>query len=132
MASDTEEEDVPVVVLEDPDDELLRVLREAQRLLFVHPIAAQAAFSAFVAEGRAFAKTPDGARWKARLEGSALMRRVATLWDTASLNLLEERPAGLLPSRLLDVVVMAAGRTPLDALLARLVDHGDGNPADTT
>ena len=45
---------VPRLVVRDPEDELLTLLREIQYLLLEHPVAAQAAFSAFVAEGRRF------------------------------------------------------------------------------
>jgi|SRR5579859_4703980 len=121
-------EQEPVVVLRDCDEELTHVLRQAQRVLLVHPLAAQAAFAALMAEGRAFAQTAEGAAWKARLERSELVERVAVLWDNVTWNLLEESPETL-PSRLLDVVVMAAGIAPLDGLLARLF-RVDGEGAD--
>jgi len=124
-------DDGPVVVLRDRDDELANVLREAQRLLLLHPIAAQAAFGALMAEGRAFAETPEGALWKARLKDSETVERVATLWENVTLNLLEES-AGILPSRLLDVLVMAADIAPLDRFLSRLFPVGDAGSEEAT
>ena len=116
--------DEPVIVLRAADDELAHVLLEAQKLLLVHPIAAQSAFAALIAEGRAFAETPEGADWKVRLENSELVARVATLWENVTFNVLEEEGT-LLPTRLLDVIVMAAGIAPLDGFLARLLRKDD-------
>jgi hypothetical protein len=131
VSDEAHADDGPVVVLRDRDDELAHVLREAQRLLLLHPIAAQAAFGALMAEGRAFAQTPEGALWKARLEGSETVERVATLWENVTLNLLEES-AGIVPSRLLDVVVMAAGIAPLDRFLSRLFPVEDAGSEGAT
>src|SRR5580704_13030669 len=41
-----------------PDGELGAILRRAQLLLLKHPVAAQAAYAALIAEGRRFAATP--------------------------------------------------------------------------
>src|SRR5580693_1180923 len=47
------------------DGALGEILRRAQLLLLKHPVAAQAAFAALIAEGRRFAATPEGAEWAA-------------------------------------------------------------------
>ena len=49
------------------DDALLQLMRRAAAVVLKHPVAAQAAFAALVAEGRAFAKTEEGARLDATL-----------------------------------------------------------------
>jgi hypothetical protein len=102
------------------DDALLAPLRRAQRLLLEHPAAAQRLFSALVAEGRQYAHTPEGAALAARLEGSELIRRGRIVWDVATLNVLEESPRALLPTRLMDAFVQATAVEALEPFLARL------------
>src|SRR5580692_407187 len=58
-----------------PDTELSAILRRAQLVLLKHPVAAQAAYAALIAEGRRFAATPEGAEWAAALAGSEELRR---------------------------------------------------------
>ena len=57
---------IPAIELHDFDEATLRVLQSVQRMLLKHPIAFQAAFSALIAEGEAFAATPEGQELKAR------------------------------------------------------------------
>ncbi|WP_437994900.1 hypothetical protein WMF26_26125 [Sorangium sp. So ce185] len=117
-------DDVPAprVVLHDPEDELAVVLRTAQQLLLRYPAAAQALFRAFAAEGRAFAQTPEGQRWREELSGSELIRRGRVVWEVGTLNLLEEDADTMLPSKLLDAIVHTAGVDALEPLLSRLFE----------
>ncbi|WP_437805113.1 hypothetical protein [Sorangium sp. So ce1078] len=117
-------DDVPAprVVLHDPEDELTVVLRTAQQLLLRYPAAAQALFRAFVAEGRVFAQTPEGRRWREELSNSELIRRGRVVWEVGTLNLLEEDADTLLPSKLLDAIVYTAGVDALEPLLSRLFE----------
>ena len=46
------------------DAEMLELLSRAQHFLMSHPLMAQTAFSALVAEGRRFAATEEGNRWQ--------------------------------------------------------------------
>lgn len=110
------------VVLRDPEDELAQVLRRAQLLLIQHPVAAQAIFRAFVAEGRAFAETAEGRRLREELAGSELIRRGRVVWEVGTLNLLEEDGETVLPSKLLDAVVQAAGVEALEPFLSKLFE----------
>lgn len=110
---------LPLYRLRD-DDPVLAVLRHAQSLLVKHPVAAQALFSAFTAEGRAYARTPDGQRWKRRLVDSELIRRGRVLWEVGTLNILEETPSGPIPSRIADAMVLALSRADLEGLLRHL------------
>jgi hypothetical protein len=100
--------------------EAVALLQLVQRAVFEHPIAAQAAFAALVAEGRAFAKTAEGAAWQERLLGSALLEKAEALWEGVTLNVLEENADTLVPSRILDVLVKLLHEHALDTVLAKL------------
>lgn len=115
------EPEAPVVELVfDEDSELLATLRAAQAAMLAHPAAAQALFSVLVAEGRRFGATPEGEAWRARLEGSALIRRGRVVWEVGTLNVLEESPEGVLPTQIVDAIARAAAHQALEPLLARL------------
>ena len=120
---------LPRVVLGPGDDDLAEMLHEAQLLLLRYPAAAQAAFKALVAEGRRFAETPQGRRWRSRLAGSELVRRGRILWEGSALDMLEESGNTVLPSSLLDAVLSALTGGNLDAILAQisLTDPTDAN-----
>jgi hypothetical protein len=112
----------PRVVLGTPQDDLASWLREAQILMVQYPAAAQALFRAFVAEGRRFAKTTEGRRWRDELASSELIRRGRVVWEVGTLNLLEEDGETVLPSKLLDAVVQAAGVAELEPFLSKLFE----------
>jgi hypothetical protein len=99
---------------------LLELLRRLQRLMLKHPVAAQAAFTALVAEGRRFAATPEGAAWKATLAGSELVRNGRQLFGALSLELLEEDSSTVVPSAYLEALFQAARSPELEALLCQL------------
>jgi hypothetical protein len=103
------------------DDELVRILREGQFLILRHPVAAQAALRALVAEGRRFAETAAGRRWKDRLARSELIRRGRMVWQGSVLNMLEENSDTPLPSAFLDALLAAAASEDLPALLSQLL-----------
>ncbi len=107
---------------EQPEDELSSALQNAHRLLLKHPVAARAAFRALAAEGRRFAATPEGKQWAARLAGSDLMRRGRSLWEVATLGMLEERSTQMLPTQLLDALCHAVARPDLEPALARAAE----------
>ncbi|MCP3100723.1 hypothetical protein LZ198_17780 [Myxococcus sp. K15C18031901] len=98
--------DVPTAT--SPDDTLEDLLMKAQLLVLHHPVAAQAAYAALVAEGRRFAESTEGAKWRDTLMDSPLVQRARTLWEKTTLSLLEEVPVGLLPSTLIDILVAAS------------------------
>lgn len=105
-------------------------LSRLQALFIEHPLAAQAAFSALIAEGRRFAATPDGAAWKSALASSDIVRQGRQVWDALALNLLEENTSTVLPSAYLEAFFQAATSSGLDGVLKRLRaaamggDHG--------
>ena len=109
----------PRIELRDPEPMEVALLRRLQVMLLKHPVAAQAIFTALVAEGRRFAATPDGAAWQARLAQSSLLQRARLVFDLTTLGLLEERPEGDLPSSYLDALFMASGGE-VDGLLNEL------------
>lgn len=121
---------VPQVVLEPPEDERMRILRGLQRIVLEHPIAAQGAFAALVAEGRRFAETAEGSRLRERLVRSPLLQRVRTGFDAATLWMLEEKSASELPSTYVDVLLAAAQGRGLEPLIDRLLREPLGGRAD--
>jgi hypothetical protein len=111
-----------------PEREQVQLLRRMQALLLQHPLAAQAAFSALLAEGRRFAATSEGAVWKEALAGSDLVRNGRLLWDVLSLNLLEEEPSTVVPSSYLEALFRAASSSNLEALMRRLREASEEEP----
>lgn len=104
------------------------LLQQLQLLLLKHPLAAQAAFSALVAEGRRFAATPEGAAWKASLAASDLVRNGRQLWDALTLNLLEEDASTVVPSAYLEALFRVATSPELEAVLRELRETLTGAP----
>jgi len=99
-----QDQSIPHVIVTDPDDDATAILRDLQYSVIRNPAAAQAIFSALVAEGREFAATEAGKRWKERFEKSDLLRRVRTFWGNSYFNLLDDDPGTVLPSSLLDAL----------------------------
>src|SRR5579872_2706306 len=98
---------LPTVHLSEPD-EAASILRQLQSLVLKHPVAAKAAFNALIAEGRAFARTPEGKAWRDRLIGSELLHRARLVLDFPGLSLLELDSSTVLPSAYLDAIFMLA------------------------
>lgn len=110
------------IELREPDDALHRALLGLQRAILRHPVAAQALFATFVAEGRRYAETPEGAAWKERLAGTDLIHRTRVVWDVTTLRMLEDDPDVLLPSAIVDALVQVARRDDLEPFLSRLFE----------
>jgi hypothetical protein len=110
------------------DDQLLDRLRRAQRVLADHPVAARAAISALIAEGRRFAVTPEGQRWQAALVDSPLVRRGRAVWEALRLPLLAVNDASAPPSSHVETFLDVLEAPALEPLLARLfAAHGGPN-----
>jgi hypothetical protein len=120
----------PRIELRNPVATELSTLRALQRILLTHPVAAQAAFTALVAEGRRFAATPEGEVWRARLVNSSLLQQARLVFDLSTVGLLEERTDGALPTSYLDVLFMIASGGDADSLLNQLFWAGGERPAD--
>ena len=114
----------------EPDDELSRLLWHAHVLLMKHPVAARAAFRALAAEGKRFAETEEGARWKRRLAGSELIARGRSVWEVATLGMLDESTR-VLPTQFVDMLSYAAGLADLEPALARATEPRATEPRAT-
>jgi hypothetical protein len=122
--------ELPRVALGEPEDDLAALLRKAQLLIIKYPLAAQAVFRAFVAEGRRFGETAEGQRWREELRGSDLVRRGRVVWEVGTLNVLEEESESALPSKLVDVFVRATAVRALEPFLSRIFEPGGLDEAD--
>lgn len=108
----------------------LAVLQKLQGVLLAHPVAAQAAFAALIAEGRRFAETPAGRSWQQLLVGSPLLRRARAPWDAATLWMLEEGSPDVLPSAFVDALCSVAQRPDAEAALERMLTRARGGSGD--
>ena len=117
--SDTQDPDVPELWIDDPEPAIIELLRSLQHAALAHPEASAALFSAFVAEGRAYAQTSEGARLKSAILGSVLLERALLVWEAASLFIPQH--TGPLPSSVLDAISNAASSDRRDAILQRLL-----------
>ncbi len=111
----------------EPTDDLSALLAELRWLVLKHPVAARAAFRALLAEGRRFAETEDGARWKHRLHGSELVRRGQAIWEIGTMNLLDDEGT-VLPTQLIDAFCYATTRRNLEPELARVFEPDHDEP----
>lgn len=110
------------LLVDEPDDELSRLLFELRWLVIKHPVAAQAAYRALVAEGRRFAQTDEGRAWRERLERSELVRRGTALFELGTLGMLDGDTDRVLPTQLVDAFARAAARRDLEEALARRLE----------
>ena len=110
----------PRVELTDPAPAELELVRSLQRVLLKYPTASQAAFATLVSEGRRFAQTTEGARWRARLRGSSLLQQVRLVFDLSSLGMLQEGESDDVPSSYLDALFMIASSGDADGRLNQL------------
>jgi hypothetical protein len=124
MVSHPHEPALPRIELQDPTSLEVDLLHQLQRVLLLHPVACQAAFTALVAEGRRFASTEDGRAWRDRLVGSALLREVRLAFDLSTLGLLEEEAGAALPSNYLDALFMIASGGDTDGVLNQAFWNG--------
>lgn len=102
-----EADSLPTVYL-DGSETTRRMLRRLQEFVLKHPVAAKATFSSLVAEGTAYAQTPEGKQWRDKLAASELIHRARLILDLPGLSILARDGAGLLPSAYVDAVFMLA------------------------
>ncbi len=105
--------------LKDEPDSALTALFEA---LSRHPIAAQALFAALVAEGRAYARTAEGAELRRRLERSDLALRMRAVWDVLTAGSLVEDADVVLPSAVVEAIARAAMQARPELVAARAIE----------
>ena len=89
-------------------DSAQQVLENLHRVILTHPVACQALFSALRAEGLAFMQTERGRVLAERLSRSELIHRARMAWEASSRSILDETPAGVLPSTYLDALFLVA------------------------
>jgi hypothetical protein len=111
---------LPTIELHDFEARAVRVLRTLQLALLKHPVAAQAAFNALVAEGRKYGATVEGRQLREQLERSELVHRARLVFDFGTLSLLEHNPPEILPSAYIDVLFMLGGSERSDDVLEHL------------
>ncbi len=114
---------LPRLILHD-DNTLLRLLHFFQRLLVRNPQAARAILQALVAEGRRFAGTPDGQRWKKSLSTSALVQHGRLIWQAYGLDSLLDSEPVLVPSDWLDYLIDGIEKADLETILSQLMMEG--------
>ena len=128
------EHDLPRLILEKPlentsepesdagdDDALARFLVEMQRLVARYPYIARTLAASFVAEGHAFAQTPEGQAWHDVLSQSDLIRRGQLIWEAYALDNLLDTGPDKLPSVWVDTFSTAASHTDLESILSMLL-----------
>ena len=113
---------IPTIRLGGEDDDCSRALNALREALMRHPIAIQAAFAALAAEGRTYAKTPEGARAVEMLGGSELVARLRLIWESLGMTAFSEHTDDALPSFFVDGIVRAASAESLEALLSKAFD----------
>ncbi len=101
---------------------VLEALRAAQHLMMRYPVASRRAIASFCAEGRRFAQTEEGAALKEKLGRASAMRKARTVWETTTLNLMEEREEALLPSMMLEALFLAGSMQNLEPFLMQLFE----------
>jgi hypothetical protein len=114
-------EGLPRFALRAPGGDPAELLRRLQLTILRHPVAAQAAFAALIAEGRRFARTTAGAAWQRSLTRSPLLRRARAPWDAATLWMLEDGTPNVLPSGFVDALCTVAQGVDLEAVVDRLM-----------
>lgn len=110
------------------EPELLVLLGQLRGAIAAERPKVAALVSALAADGRAFAATPEGRRWRELLERSDFLPRARLLWDALGLGgLADIAPDGPLPSQLVRVLTDVARSPRLETLLATLPLLGAGD-----
>jgi len=103
--------------------EIDQTLRAIQALLMRFPMATQAAFSALVAEGRAYAQTRAGAELLQQLMHSKRANRARVVWEILTLSGITDQRTQAVPSLFLDKIARTLVVERLEPLLSRLFDR---------
>lgn len=108
---------------DDGDRETFETLRLAQEVLMRFPMAAQAAFNVLVAEGREYARTPEGAELFSRLAHGNQANRLRVIWEILTLSGITEQKSSAIPSVFLDRLARTLLVEKLEPMLARLFER---------
>lgn len=111
---------LPRLVLEE-NVTLLRLLRRLRHWVLRYPGATRTLVQSLVAEGRRFAETPEGHRWRENLAGSEVIRRGRLVWGAYGLDkLIDDEPA-ILPSDWTALFIEALTNTDIEETLSTLM-----------
>ena len=120
-------DDVPELTIGDSEAATLSLLRTLQRAALLHAEAARGLFNTFVAEGRAFAQTTEGARFRQQLVESRLVERATLVWQGATLWVTEDPNPSAVPSALVDAIAATAASPRRDPLLDELFRRAESD-----
>jgi len=132
MSAESTEPDLPEIHLRSARERVLDSLRGLQRFALEHPQAAKALFAGLAEEGRKYGQTARGARWRSRIAGSLFADRAHLVLQSSTSWMLEEQDR-VLPSALVDALVVAARSDEADRLLDELfrsLDAGEVNDGE--
>lgn len=115
---------------EEREAAVLEALRAGQHLMMRYPVASRRAIESFCEEGKRFAQTEEGRALKEKLGRSSAMRKARTVWETTTLNLMEEREEALLPSMMLEALFLAGSMKNLEPFLMQLFESPVQNPSE--
>lgn len=101
-------------------------LRGIRSAVLKYPLAARGFYRAMVEEGRRYAKTAEGARLLAHLEGSELAERGQTIASVLSSDVLHSRDSQPLPSAIVDAILYLVRAPDLEEKLSRLIRGKSG------
>ena len=102
------------------DAQVVSLLRRAEAMLLEHPVAARALFRSLVAEGRAFARTAEGARYEAALRRSKALSRQWRILEMLGASLYTEESPSALPTAYIDALSRAAAVRDVRPIMARV------------
>jgi hypothetical protein len=104
------------------DRETIAVLLERiSRLVAENRQLVSTIAGAFIAEGRAFAETPEGRRCRAAIESSELLPRARFVWEAFGLREARPSPDTPLPSQWIGALVAASASPKLELVLSALL-----------
>ncbi len=106
-----------------PGADVEHTLRQMQEVLWRFPMAARAAYSALVAEGRAYEQTPEGAELMQQLLRSPRSHRLRVIWEVLTLSSMDEGGAGAVPTMFLDRLCKTLVTERIEPTLTRLFER---------
>ncbi len=109
---------------EERDEVLLDVLARICGVLDRERPVVEKIAGAFIAEGRAFAATPEGARAREALLRSDVLPRARLLWEAFGMRRTRPVDPALRPSRWVGALAAASGHRRAERLLSRLLHPG--------
>ncbi len=107
------------------DEEVDKALRAARLLMFKHPVAVQAAFSAFVEEGRRFSATSEGKALRETLATSDGMHQLRAVFEVGTMNALTASDTSSAPTAIVEACARVLSERHLAERLSRVFEGDD-------